>query len=157
VGVDTLGERSETAIEGRDGTSTPDLTALENRERDSPAGGLVDLERVRTVARIAAQAAVDVKGEDVRVLDMHGLVTYTDFMVVCTGRNTRLTRRIAEEVAHRVKKQSGLMPRGTEGATGGEWILMDFLDFVVHVFTPEAREFYRLDVLWKQAPMEEIA
>lgn len=105
----------------------------------------------------AAQAALDVKAEDVKLLDMHEVVSYTDYMLLCTGRNTRLTRRIAEDVAQAVKKEAGLLPTGTEGGSGGEWILIDFLDFVVHVFTPEAREFYRLDVLWKQAPVEEIA
>ena len=76
--------------------------------------------------------------------------------MLCTGRNTRLTRRIAEEVA--LQGQAGgrsAARRAPRARTGGEWILLDFLDFVVHVFTPEAREFYRLDVLWKQAPVED--
>ena len=74
---------------------------------------------------------------------------YTDFLVICTGRNTRLTKRIAEEVGFKLKQESGILPAGNEGAGDGEWILLDYLDFMVHVFTPEAREFYRLDVLWK--------
>ena len=85
------------------------------------------------------RAAIDVKAEDVKMLDMHELVTYTDFMVLCTGQNTRLTRRIAEEVAYKVKTGAGVLPVGTEGDTGGEWILLDFLDFVVHVFTPQSQ------------------
>ena len=85
---------------------------------------------------------------------MHELVTYTDFLVLCTGRNTRLTRRIAEEVSFKLKQRGRAAARpGARARRGGEWILLDFLDFVVHVFTPEAREFYRLDVLWKQAPV----
>ena len=99
---------------------------------------------------------MDVKADEVKILDMHELVTYTDFLVVCTGGNVRLTRRIAEEVAFRLKAEAGVLPVGTEGAGGGEWILLDFLDFIVHVFTPKAREFYRLDVLWKQAPAETV-
>jgi len=86
-----------------------------------------------------------VKADEVKVLDMHELVTYTDYLVLCTGRNTRLTRRIAEEIGFKVKTEFGLLPMGTEGTTGGEWILIDFVDFVVHIFTPEARDFYRLD------------
>ena len=120
------------------------------------ASGPVDLEAIHQLALEAARAAASVKADDVRVLDMHELVSYTDFIVVCTGRNTRLTRRIAEEVALKLKAEAGLRPIGTEGAASGEWILLDFLDFVVHVFTPKAREFYRLDVLWKQAPAETI-
>ncbi len=135
----------------------PRLVELEKRLRERPAGEPVDLESVRQTAMIAAKAAVDVKGEDVKILDVHEMVSYTDFMVLCTGRNARLTRRIAEEVAHQVKRASGLLPAGTEGGKDGEWILIDFLDFVVHVFTPEARDFYRLEVLWKEAPTEEVS
>jgi len=132
------------------------LAELQERQRDKQSGSVVDLEGVRKMAMVAARAALDVKGEDVKVLDVHELVTYTDFMVLCTGRNTRLTRRVAEEVAHKVKTDSGLLPASNEGSKDGEWILLDFLDFVVHVFTPEAREFYRLEVLWKEAPAEDV-
>jgi ribosome-associated protein len=111
---------------------------------------------VRERALTAAQAAAHVKAEDVRLLDMHELVSYTDYLVVCTGRNVRLTKRIAEEVSFRLKRDCQVLPAGTEGSSGGEWILLDYLDFIVHVFTPEAREFYRLDVLWKQAPAETV-
>ncbi len=135
----------------------PDLESLEKRPRERAASEQVDLEPVHQLALEAARVAASVKADDVKVLDMHELVSYTDFLVVCTGRNTRLTRRIAEEVALKLKTGAGLRPIGTEGAAGGEWILLDFLDFVVHVFTPKAREFYRLEVLWKQAPAERIS
>ena len=138
-----------------DSKPVPDLAGLERRERDKVAVSAAELAAVRDRALAAARAALSVKAEDVKLLDMHELVSYTDFLVLCTGRNTRLTRRIAEEVAHQVKVAAGLLPAGTEGS-GGEWVLLDFLDFVVHVFTPKAREFYRLDVLWKQAPMEPV-
>ena len=135
-------------------SAAPDLESLERRERPQSATSLADLELVHNRAHLAAMAAVGVKADEVRILDMHELVTYTDFLVLCTGRNSRLTRRIAEEVGFKLKAEAGLRPVGTEGTTGGEWILLDFLDLVVHVFTPRAREFYRLDVLWKQAPVE---
>jgi ribosome-associated protein len=134
----------------------PDVGSLERRERSRPTSSPVDLDLIHDRALLAARAAVGVKADEVRILDMHELVTYTDFLVLCTGRNTRLTRRIAEEVGFKLKAEAGLLPMGTEGTTGGEWILLDFLDFVVHVFTPKAREFYRLDVLWKQAPVETV-
>jgi len=130
------------------------LAILEKRER--LASTLVDLEAIRQRALLAAKAALDVKADEVKILDMHELVTYTDFLVLCTGRNARLTRHVAEEVAFRLKTEAGVLPVSTEGAGGGEWILLDFLDFIVHVFTPKAREFYRLDVLWKQAPVEAV-
>ncbi len=111
---------------------------------------------------LAASVASGMKAEDVRILDMHQVVTYTDFLLICTGRSTRQTRRIAEEIGFKLKTELSLAPRHVEGQVagstgeGGEWILMDYLDFVVHVFTPEAREFYRLDHLWKEAPAEII-
>ena len=135
---------------------TPDLESLERRERPQTEGAPVDLALIHDRAMTAATAALDVKADDVKILDMHELVTYTDFLVLCTGRNARLTKRIAEEIGFRLKKELGLMPMGTEGTAAGDWILLDFGDFVAHVFTPEAREFYRLDVLWKQAPVETV-
>jgi ribosome-associated protein len=134
----------------------PDLDSLTRRPRPQTVQSPADLEAIHGRARLAAMAAADLKADDVCILDMHDLVTYTDYLVLCTGRNVRLTKRISEEVVFRLKQEEGLIPAGTEGAASGEWILVDYIDFMVHVFTPEAREFYRLDVLWKQAPVEEV-
>jgi ribosome-associated protein len=139
-----------------EGSAIPDLESLERRERPQGAGSPADLALIHDRALLAAMAAVSVKADEVKVLDMHELVTYTDYLVLCTGKNTRLTKRIAEEVSFKLKTEAGVLPLGTEGTAGGDWILLDFLDFVVHVFTPKAREFYRLDVLWKQAPVETV-
>jgi ribosome-associated protein len=138
-----------------DEASLPNLDNLAQRERIIPVSA-AELEGIHEMALVAARAAASVKAEDVKVLDMHELVTYTDYLVICTGRNARLTKRIAEEVAFRTKEQFKLIPKSVEGAASGDWILVDFIDFMLHVFTPEARDFYRLDVLWKQAPAEEI-
>ena len=136
--------------------SVPGLQGLYQRERPTVPGSDEELKLIHTHALLAATAAASVKAEDVKILGMHHLVTYTDYFVLCTGRNVRLTRRIAEEVGFKLKQEAGLLPAGSEGVAGGEWILLDYLDFVVHVFTPSAREFYRLDVLWKQAPVETV-
>jgi ribosome-associated protein len=141
-------------INGGDPASLMEAATKRDRRRD-PAS-TVDLETIHQRARVAATAASGVKAEDVKVLDMHELVSYTDYLVICTGRNVRLTKRIAEEVAFKLKQETGILPAGSEGAGDGEWVLLDYLDFMVHVFTPESREFYRLDVLWKQAPVETI-
>jgi len=134
----------------------PDLESLSRRPRPQAADAQADLELIHARALLAAMAAVRLKAEEVKILDMHDLVTYTDYLVLCTGRNVRLTRRIAEDIAFKLKQEAGLLPAGTEGTAGGDWILLDFLDFIVHVFTPEAREFYRLDALWKEAPVEVV-
>ncbi len=134
----------------------PFIEAVVRRDRHQDAEATVDVETIHERALFAARAASGVKAEEVRVLDMQELVTYTDYLVLCTGRNVRLTKRIAEEVAFKLKQEQGILPAGSEGVGGGEWILLDYLDFMVHVFTPEAREFYRLDVLWKRAPAETV-
>jgi ribosome-associated protein len=85
---------------------------------------------------------------------MRGVVAYTDWLIVATGQTGRQTKAIAEEVRKRVKEETGRFARRTEGEKEGEWILLDYLDIVVHVFTPQAREFYRLDRLWREAPQE---
>jgi ribosome-associated protein len=91
------------------------------------------------------------------ILDMRGLVAYADYIVVCTGRTPRQTKAIADEVRQRMKKDHGILARRVEGEREGEWILVDLLDVVVHVFTPEARDFYRLDRLWREAPRQEYS
>jgi ribosome-associated protein len=88
---------------------------------------------------------------------MRNLVAYTDWLVVATGRTPRQTKAIAEEIRKQIKERTGRFARRTEGDREGEWILLDYLDVVVHVFTPQAREFYRLDRLWREAPQEAYA
>ena len=83
-------------------------------------------------------------------LDVHELVGYTDFLVICTARNERQAKAIHDEVYHRLKRE-GLLPARVEGEREREWILVDYLDAVLHVFTPELRERYRLEVLWGEA------
>jgi ribosome-associated protein len=93
---------------------------------------------------------------DIVILDMRELVSYTDYLIVCTGQTPRQTKAIADELRLRMKNEHGLIARKVEGDREGDWILIDLLDLVVHVFTPEAREFYRLDRLWREAPRQEF-
>ena len=86
------------------------------------------------------------------ILDMRGIVDYTDYLVICTGRTPRQTKAIATEIRGVLKKEHGVEIRRVEGEKEADWILVDALDIVVHVFTPEARDFYRLDRLWREAP-----
>ena len=105
--------------------------------------------------RIAAIAA-DKKARDVRVLDLRGVVGYTDFFVVCSGNTERQTKAIHDSIHQHLKDDHGLLPRRVEGERAARRILMDYLDCVVHIFTPEARSFYRLEQLWGEAPAEEV-
>ena len=105
--------------------------------------------------RIAALAAEKL-ATDIVILDMREVVSYTDHFVIASGRNPRQTQAIAEEIQQQLKRE-GLLARRNEGLRQGDWILLDFLDVIVHVFTPDARSFYRLDSLWGEVPSESYA
>ena len=105
--------------------------------------------------RIAAIAS-DRKAIDIRVIDLRGVVSYTDFFVICSGNTERQTRAIQDAIRQALKDEDGLLPRRIEGEREARWILLDYLDCVVHVFTPEAREYYRLDQLWGEAPARSV-
>jgi ribosome-associated protein len=95
------------------------------------------------------------KAQDIVVLSMDEAVSYTDYFVVVSGANTRQTRAIADEVQQRLR--SAHRPARVEGEREGEWILIDFIDVVVHVFTTAARDFYRLETLWGDVPRLDVS
>jgi ribosome-associated protein len=106
------------------------------------------------VDRIAAVAS-DRKAIDIRVLDVRGMVGYTDFFVICSGNTERQTKAIHDAI-HEDLKREGVIPRRVEGSREARWVLMDYLDAVVHIFTPDARSFYRLEQLWGEAPTRTV-
>jgi ribosome-associated protein len=87
---------------------------------------------------------------------MRPVCIYTDFFVVCTGQNARQTKAIHDEIHARLKQEGRILPRSVDGTAEGTWIVADYLDVVLHVFTPEARAFYRLEELWGDVPSEEF-
>ena len=113
---------------------------------------MTSLEQARRIAAIAQ----DKLGRDVVILDMQPVCAYTDYFVVCTGGNPRQTKAIWDEVHGRLKKENGLLPRSADGEQEATWIVADYVDVVLHVFTPEAREFYRLEELWDDVPHETV-
>jgi ribosome-associated protein len=108
------------------------------------------------LARRLAEIADAKKAEAVTLLDMRGLVSYTDFLLVCTARNERQAAGIVEELRIRLKREEGLLPSSVEGVGAAGWVILDYLDCVVHVQTAEARERYRLEELWHEAPRVEL-
>lgn len=108
------------------------------------------------LARRLAAIADSKKAEEILVLDMRELVAYTDFLAICTARNERQARAIVDEVRVQVKGESGLLPGGVDGGGEAGWTILDYLDCVLHVFTPEARERYGLEELWRDAPRLEL-
>ncbi|HEX7245001.1 MAG TPA: ribosome silencing factor [Solirubrobacterales bacterium] len=99
-----------------------------------------------------AELADSKAASEIVVLDMRKLVSYTDFLAICTARNERQARAIADEVKLRLKQERTLLPGGAESGGGAGWIVLDYLDCVLHVFTEEARQRYRLEDLWREAP-----
>ncbi|HET6999443.1 MAG TPA: ribosome silencing factor [Solirubrobacterales bacterium] len=108
------------------------------------------------LARRLAELADSKKAEEIVALDMRALVSYTDFLVICTARNERQARAIVDEVRIQVKRETGLLPGGVDGAGPDGWVVLDYLDCVLHVFTAEARERYQLEDLWREAPRLEL-
>jgi ribosome-associated protein len=123
---------------------------------EQPAtAGEAGLDSSALAERIAAVAS-DRKAIDIRIVDVRGLVSYTDYLVICSGNTERQTAAIRDAIHKELKTEHGLMPRRAEGAGEGRWILLDYLDCVIHVFTPDARDFYRLDKLWGDAPQRSV-
>ena len=108
------------------------------------------------LAATAAAYAADKKGSDIVVLDLRGVAGYTDFFVIVSGTSDRQAKAIHDGIHLGLKKQEGLLPRRVEGVGEARWILMDYLDVGVHVFTPETRDFYRLEALWGDVPRRDL-
>jgi ribosome-associated protein len=113
---------------------------------------LTPLEQARRIAGIAQEKLA----EDVVILDMRPVCSYTDFFVIASGRNSRQTKAIWDEVRERLKHEGRFLPQHVEGESEGSWIVGDYLDTVLHVFTPEARDYYALEELWGDVPSVEV-
>jgi len=106
-------------------------------------------ELLREVSRYAA----DKKAVNVVELDLRGVLGYTDYFLICSGNTGRQAKAIHDGILEGLKREHEMLPRCVEGSGQTGWILMDYLDVVVHIFTPETREFYRLEKLWGEAPV----
>jgi len=115
------------------------------RTRKRPASGTLLPAIVRAV-----EAAQDKKASEVVVLDLRKASAFTDYFLVCSGRNVRQVKAIADAIEDALR-ETKVRPSLVEGYARAEWVLMDFFDFVVHVFTPETRRFYALERLWGSA------
>jgi len=108
------------------------------------------------LAELISGYASDVKAIDIVELDLRGVLGYTDYFVVATGGTDRQVKAIHDRIHEGMKKEHGQLPRRVEGVSEARWILMDYWDVLVHIFTPEAREFYRLEQLWGEAPKRAV-
>jgi ribosome-associated protein len=108
------------------------------------------------LAQRIAEIASDKVAQDIRVFDLREIVSYTDYFVICSGGTERQTKAIHDAIYQELKDVYGLLPRRVEGLTESRWILMDYLDAVIHIFTPDARSYYRLEQLWGDAPSRTV-
>jgi ribosome-associated protein len=122
--------------------------ASANREDAERGGSLQPQQLLAEIARLAA----DKKAIEIVELDLRGVLGYTDYFLICSGNTTRQTKAIHDGILEGLKREHGTLARRVEGASRADWILMDYLDVVVHIFTPQAREYYRLEQLWGEAP-----
>jgi ribosome-associated protein len=104
------------------------------------------------LARAIAGYADEKKAGDIVELDLRGVVGYTDRFLICTGNSERQVKAIHDGIHLGLKDEHGILPRRVEGVSESRWILMDYLDVVVHVFTPDMRDYYRLEQLWGEVP-----
>lgn len=110
------------------------------------------MDRIRARVQHAVEAALDKKAIDLDVLEVAGLTSIADFFIICSGSTERQTQAIADAIDGRIKQEDGINPSIVEGATSGRWILIDYGDFVIHIFTEDCRRFYGLERLWGDAP-----
>jgi len=120
--------------------------------RQAQARELAPEELAQRIAEIASSKVA----QDIRVFDLREIVSYTDFFVICSGGTERQTKAIHDGIHQELKDEHGLLPRRVEGLTESRWILMDYLDVVIHIFTPDARSYYRLEQLWGDAPSRTV-
>jgi ribosome-associated protein len=103
----------------------------------------------------AVRAAESKQAKDIRVLDLREVTTFADYFIICSGTNTRQIQAICEEIGVQLKK-SGELPNSLEGYSNAEWVLADYGDYVVHVFSEKARTYYDLERLWRDAKVVKI-
>ncbi len=129
-------------------TLVPHRSAEKKRTTQTPAAEL---------ARLAVDGVLSKKAHDVVVMDMRHVSGIADFFIVCTGDSDLQVRAIADATAEQVREATGEKPWHVEGTDHWQWVLVDFVDVVVHVFNPEKRLFYAIERLWGDAPIEEVA
>ena len=110
----------------------------------------------KEMALLLVRALDSKKGQDILLLETDGLTTLSDYFVLCTGTSAPQLKALAD-AAEKSMKENGILPNHVEGHRGGTWILQDYGDVVLHLFSPEAREFYDLDRLWQDAKKVDLS
>jgi ribosome-associated protein len=104
------------------------------------------------ILKVVTEELANTKGQDLMVLDLRPLVSFTDYFVLVTGNSDRHVQALADKVHLRLKKDHQLLPLTFEGFEAGQWVLLDYGDFVIHIFQPNTRDYYGLEEFWGDAP-----
>lgn len=129
-------------------TATPKKAVARKRPAPKP-----EPEINKLIAHAAAEFALEKKGTNIKVLDVREITSFTDFFVIATGSSDMQVKAIAENILNKMR-ESGVTPWKSEGWDALQWVIVDFVDVVVHIFTETARDFYHLERLWADAPTE---
>ena len=133
---------------------TPRIPGYTSGTRKGTSEPLTSLDQARRIAGLAEEKLA----QEIVILDMRPVCAYTDFFVVCSGQNPRQTKAIVDDVRYGLKHdEEQVLPHSVEGEREGDWIVADYLDVVLHVFTPKTRDYYRLEELWGDVPSIEHA
>ena len=127
---------------------TEEGRAPEGTQAEGPAAAPAELDEH---VRLALHAAGEKKAHDLVVLDLREVASFTDFFVIASGTNVRQVQAVADEVQEQLRKQLGVKPARVEGYNSAEWVLLDYGDFIFHVFEEKSRRFYDLERLWRDA------
>jgi len=134
-----------------------DRTVGQDSERSvEREGAAMSATNVPDRIRRAAELALERKAGDVVTLDLRGISSATDWFVIATGSSDIQVKAIAERISEGLREEQGEKPDHVEGMSTARWVLLDYIDFVVHVFHPQAREFYQIETLWGDAPRVEF-
>ena len=137
--------------ESRERTDEAQPETPETRSDSAEAAALPPAELDERL-RLALHAAADKKAHDLVVLDLREVASFTDFFVIASGTNVRQVQAVADEVQEQLRKRLGVKPARVEGYNSAEWVLLDYGDFIFHVFEEKSRRFYDLERLWREAP-----
>jgi len=124
--------------------------------KPAPSNAITPFTDLDPEVQLALQLASDKKAENIRVLDLREIASFAEFFIIASGTNQRQVQAICDEINEQLKKQLDSRPVRIEGYSSAEWVLLDYGDFIVHVFNKEAREFYDLERLWRDAGRVEV-
>jgi ribosome-associated protein len=138
------------------GMPSSDVPEDAERHAQIDARRIEDPEASADLTRKIAAIVDEKQGTDLVALDVRELISYTDFLLIATARNERLAKAIHDEIRQRLKDEDDLLPGAVEGLQESHWVLMDYLDCIIHIQVPDTRDHYRLETLWGEAPHLEL-